>query len=51
MVKVTSKGGVGVGVCGPSGLVQSMEKLVRDLPKEERKRVGGVEIYAEAFSL
>jgi ferric-chelate reductase len=51
IVRVTLKGGVGIGVCGPSGLVQSMERLVRDLPKGEKKRVGGVEIYAEAFSL
>ncbi|KAJ9094738.1 hypothetical protein QFC21_005896 [Naganishia friedmannii] len=51
VVKVTLEGGVGVGVCGPSGMVQSMEKLVRDLPREEKKRVQGVEIYAEAFSL
>lgn len=51
VVKVTLRGGVGVGVCGPSGLVQSVEKLVRGLSTEEKKRVQGVEIYAEAFSL
>ncbi|KAJ9115815.1 hypothetical protein QFC22_004956 [Naganishia vaughanmartiniae] len=51
VVKLTLKGGVGVGVCGPSGLVQSVEKYVRDVPKDEKKRVQGVELYAEAFSL
>ncbi|KAJ9091924.1 hypothetical protein QFC21_007037 [Naganishia friedmannii] len=51
IVKVTLRGGVGVGVCGPSGLVQSVEKHVRALPKAEKKRVDGVEVHAEAFSL
>ncbi len=51
VVDVTAKGGVGVGVCGPSGMVETMEKLVRAVSRKERQRVEGVEIHSEAFSL
>lgn len=44
-------GGVGVGVCGPAALGDSMEKLVQAVPTIDRKRVGGVELHAERFSL
>ena len=47
----TGKGGLGVGSCGPKQLTDGVEKLVRLLPKEERKRVGGVEVHTERFSL
>jgi ferric-chelate reductase len=47
----TGVGGVGVGACGPSGLVDGVEKLVRAVSREEQKRVGGVELHSERFSL
>jgi len=51
-VKTTSSGGgVGVGACGPVALIESVERLVNAVEREERKRVGGVEVHAEQFSL
>lgn len=44
-------GGVGVGACGPAVMVDDLEKLVYHFPKAEAKRVGGVEMHAERFSL
>ncbi len=51
VIKTTVGGGVGVGACGPGFLVEGLQKLVNAVPKEEKKRVGGVEIHAERFSL
>ena len=45
------KGGVGVGVCGPAGMVEEMERRVAKVDAPTRKSVGGVEIHAERFSL
>jgi hypothetical protein len=47
----TEEGGVGVGACGPVQMVLGLEKLVRELDKGEKKRVGGVEMHSERFSL
>lgn len=51
VVRTTVDGGVGVGACGPGGMVEGVERLVHHLPSAERKRVGGVEVHAERFSL
>jgi ferric-chelate reductase len=51
VVAGTMDGGVGVGACGPSGMVDGVERLVGCVSKGETKRVGGVEIHAERFSL
>lgn len=47
----TARGGVGVGACGPAALVDKVQRLVRAVPSGENKRVGGVELHAEQFSL
>ncbi|WWD19441.1 hypothetical protein CI109_103901 [Kwoniella shandongensis] len=51
VVRTTAKGGVGVGVCGPHALSYHVEELVFNVTQEDRKRVGGVEVHAERFSL
>lgn len=46
-----ANGGVGIGSCGPAPMVDALGKLVWELSKSERIRVGGVEYHAERFSL
>ena len=43
--------GVGVGVCGPAALGDSVERIVKGVKAEDKGRVGGVECHAERFSL
>ncbi|KAK7690507.1 hypothetical protein QCA50_005605 [Cerrena zonata] len=43
--------GVIVGVCGPTGLAESVKKVVGDLDSNRRKEVGGVEIHSESFGV
>ncbi|ORY23691.1 hypothetical protein BCR39DRAFT_590872 [Naematelia encephala] len=51
VVRNTTDGGVGVGGCGPAGMVDDLEKMVRGVPRIDRQRVGGVELHSERFSL
>lgn len=44
-------GGVGIGACGPGPLVEQVENLARKFDKGEKKRVGGIEVHVERFSL
>ena len=51
VISVASGGGVGVGACGPGQMVEGVERLVAAVSGLERKRVGGVEMHAERYSL
>ncbi|PLW50847.1 hypothetical protein PCASD_01159 [Puccinia coronata f. sp. avenae] len=42
-------GGLGVGVCGPSGLVEGVKKAIMRLDSDRLQQVGGVELHTEAF--
>jgi hypothetical protein len=45
-------GGVGVGACGPSVLVDGLENVVRDMSTSSAgRRAGGVVLHSESFSL
>ncbi|KDN43271.1 hypothetical protein RSAG8_06238, partial [Rhizoctonia solani AG-8 WAC10335] len=41
--------GVMIGVCGPTGLAEEAWKAESAVDRETRKKVGGVEVYEEAF--
>jgi len=44
-------GGVGIGACGPQGMITDLERLVAGIDQVTKTRVGGVEMHAERFSL
>ncbi|EUC57319.1 incomplete iron reductase, partial [Rhizoctonia solani AG-3 Rhs1AP] len=41
--------GVLIGVCGPTGLAEEVWKAESAVDKETRRKIGGVEVYEEAF--
>ncbi|EFP81998.2 uncharacterized protein PGTG_08247 [Puccinia graminis f. sp. tritici CRL 75-36-700-3] len=42
-------GGLGVGVCGPSGLVEGVSQAVMDLDPNQVQGIGGVKLHSEKF--
>ncbi|OAV98148.1 hypothetical protein PTTG_08587 [Puccinia triticina 1-1 BBBD Race 1] len=42
-------GGLGVGVCGPSGFVEGFSQAVLDLDSDRVQRIGGVKLHTEKF--
>lgn len=51
IVAATGDGGLGVGLCGPAGMVEQAERLCRGYDKSALARVGGIQVHAERFSL
>jgi hypothetical protein len=43
--------GMIVGVCGPAGLADKVAAAVDRMDGEKKRRVGGVEVFEEFFSL
>jgi ferric-chelate reductase len=50
-IQPDGNGGLGVGACGPTGLGDSVERIVKAVPCVDRRRIGGVELHVERFSL
>lgn len=44
-----SRGGLAVGVCGPTGLVDGVKEAVRNLASERVQQIGGIELHTEKF--
>ncbi|GAA5913972.1 ferric reductase family protein [Sporobolomyces salmoneus] len=50
MSTVPNGGGLGVGVCGPQGLVPGMREAISQVPKERALKVGGIVLHEETFA-
>lgn len=48
---VTQGGGMGVGACGPAGMLERIDRASRHLSRAEMQRAGGFTLHNERFSL